>query len=308
MSLTVEILKKSDKLEGLSDDQLNAIVLMSKNDEDTVIKQKTGEIYGNIDRDIEEAIGTPKPNGVKTYDWLKDILPDVKKANEYKTTIATLKTEKSELEKKVTEGKGLDEELQKQVEQKTKKIEELQKQMQADKELLTQKTQEFEKTNFDLKFSFLSSQAEKDLEFIDAIQPSVAKVLINSAKSKILSEYEVAEEEIGGEKVTVFKKDGVIAKNTDNELNPFTLTDLFKMELKDSLKAGTPKKGAETKPKGGSQTPTPVDLSGATTQVEADEIIATQIMQEGISRDSEEFQPRFNELRTENNIKDLPMK
>lgn len=310
MSLTKELLKKSKVLEALSDEQLDAIVTLSVNDENTVINQKTGEIYGNIDKDIEESIGTPKPNGVKTYDWLKTLLPDVKKAKEYKTKIETLNTEKQQLEQKIQKGEGLDVELQSQLEKKTKKIEELEKQMKADKELLDTKTKQYEKDTFELKFGFQVNEAEKNLQFIDAIQPSVQKVLINSAKSNILSQYEVDEIDDGkGGKKTVFKKDGVVQNNPDNGLNPYSLEELMRRELKDSLKTGDNKKGAGTKGgeggQGGTQT---IDISGAKNQVEADELISKQVMSEGITRESDDFQPRFDELRTQNNVSSLPMR
>jgi len=308
MSLTKELLKKSTKLEGLSDDQFEAIVTLSVNDEDSVIKKKTGEIYGGIDTDITEATGTEKPQGMKTYDWLKSLLPDVKKITEYKSTIETLTQEKKDIEKLMSEGKSVDETLKKKLEDKDQEIVDLKKQMDADKKLLDTKTEEFEKTNFDLRFDFISSEAEKNLTFIDAIQPSVQGTLIESAKSKILNEYEVAEEkDTEGKTYTVFKKDGVIVKNPNDSLNPYTLEDLYRQELKDSLKAGENKKGAGSKEKGGNIN-SPIDISGAKSQIEADELIAQQVMKEGITRDSQGFQPRFDELRNENKVSSLPIK
>lgn len=310
MSLTLEILKKSDKLEGLSDDQLNAIVTLSVNDETTVINKKTGEIYGNIDRDIEEATGLKKPQGMKTYDWHKLLLGDIQKYKDLKSQFDTLKEEKTELEKKIEKGEGLDEELKKQIAAKDKKIDDLNKQMKADKELLDTKTKDFEKKTFDLNFNFLSSEAEKGLTFIDAIQPNIQQVLIKNAKSEILSEYEVDQIDDGkGGLRTVFKKDGVVVNNPDNGLNPYTLEELYKIKLKDSLKTGESKKGAGSKGgEGGQVGSQTIDISGAKSQVEADELIVKQIMSEGIARDSQDFQPRFDELRTENKVADLPMR
>lgn len=310
MSLTKELLKKSTLLEALSDEQLGAIVTLSVNDEGVVIGQKTGELYGNIDRDITEATGLQKPQGMKTYDWMKSLLPDLKKIKDIKAELVTIKGEKTELEKKVTEGTGLDEELKKQIATKDKKIEELGKQMTADKTLLEEKTKKYEKDTFDLSFNFLSSEAEKSLTFIDAIQPNIQKVLINSAKTEILNEYEVDEIDDGkGGLRTVFKKDGVVANNADKGLEPYTLNDLYQMKLKESLKTGDPKKGANTKGGDGGQGGKPtIDVSGAKTQVEAHEAISTQIMSEGITRDSDEFQPRFDELSKENNVASLPMR
>ena len=52
MALTSEILRANAATAGLTDEQVSAIVTMSRNDEDSVIGQKTGEIYGGLDADI----------------------------------------------------------------------------------------------------------------------------------------------------------------------------------------------------------------------------------------------------------------
>ena len=39
-------------IEGLTSDQISAIVTLSKNDEEAVIGAKIGEIYGNLEKDI----------------------------------------------------------------------------------------------------------------------------------------------------------------------------------------------------------------------------------------------------------------
>ena len=66
MALTTELLKGNAATAGLSDEQINAVVEMSKNDETTVIGQKTGEIYGGLDADILAASGIAKNGTEKT--------------------------------------------------------------------------------------------------------------------------------------------------------------------------------------------------------------------------------------------------
>lgn len=311
MSLTKEILQKNEKLEGLSDDQLDAIVTMSTNDENKVIGDKIGEIYGNIDRDITSVLEVQKPEKKKTYEWLKeDILPMVKESKELKEKLKTAKTEKEELEKKIQKGDGLDEELKGQLEKANKKIEELTLQAKADKELLENKIKEKETANFDLRVNFLSSEAEKGLEFSDGIPKSARSILIKSAREKILSEYEMEEiEGSDGKKKTVFKKDGVVANNPDNSLNPYTMEDLFRIELKDSLKAGNPKTGANSHniPKD-DKSQSQLNLSGINNQVDADEEIVRYLMATGLERGSEDFDEKFTEIRKENKVAELPMR
>ena len=44
--LTIEMLRQSSDLAGLTDNQLNAIAEMSRNDENTVIGTKIGALHG----------------------------------------------------------------------------------------------------------------------------------------------------------------------------------------------------------------------------------------------------------------------
>ena len=64
MALTSEILRANAATAALTDEQINAIVTLSQNDEDSVIGQKTGEIYGGLDNDILSASGIAK-NGTE---------------------------------------------------------------------------------------------------------------------------------------------------------------------------------------------------------------------------------------------------
>ena len=67
MALTTEILRGNAATANLSDEQINAVVEMSKNDESAVIGQKVGEIYGGLDADILSASGIAKNGSEKTY-------------------------------------------------------------------------------------------------------------------------------------------------------------------------------------------------------------------------------------------------
>ena len=78
MALTTELLKGNAATAGLSDEQINAVVEMSKNDETAVIGQKTGEIYGGLDADILAASGIAKNGAEKTYDYAKRVIGEIK--------------------------------------------------------------------------------------------------------------------------------------------------------------------------------------------------------------------------------------
>ena len=66
MALTNDILRGNATLASLTDEQITAIVQMSQNDENTVIGQRIGEIYGGLDADILAASGEAKNGTEKT--------------------------------------------------------------------------------------------------------------------------------------------------------------------------------------------------------------------------------------------------
>ena len=108
MALTVEVLKANSVLAGLSDEQLAAITTLSANDENSVIAQKTGKIYGDLDADILSVTGIAKNGTEKTYDYAKRGLGEFKtkaeSAVQLQSTIDTLTKEKSRLEKAIQDG------------------------------------------------------------------------------------------------------------------------------------------------------------------------------------------------------------
>lgn len=309
MSLTKEVLEQNEALKGLEENQINAIVELSVNDENIVIGAKTGEIYGNIDKDIKEVTGTEKPEKVKTYDWLKNVLGDVKKTTELKSQVETLTTEKQNLETKLAKGGNFDTELKQQLDAKITELEALQGQYTTDTDNLQKKVETMEKNNTKMLIDFETREAEKGLTFIDALPESTRPVLINSAKSKILSEFdtEFIDNGDGGKKL-VFKKDGVVQNNPENKLNPYTMTELFQKELKDSLKVGGNKKGAGSNGGDGGGDGDVYDLSTAKTQLEADDMLETHLMKSGLTKGSKEFQTKFREERKSNNVSKLPMR
>ena len=66
MALTLELLRANAATAALTDEQINAVVELSNNDEAAVISKKTGEIYGGLDNDILAASGIAKNGTEKT--------------------------------------------------------------------------------------------------------------------------------------------------------------------------------------------------------------------------------------------------
>ena len=105
MALSKDILKAQATLAGLTDAQLDAIVELSTNDEAEVIGARIGQLHGQYDQDVLSVTGLAKKQGEKSYDYVKRILSEYKTKVEattaVETELATLKTEKADLETKL---------------------------------------------------------------------------------------------------------------------------------------------------------------------------------------------------------------
>ena len=123
--LTEQILKGNEALSGLTTEQINAIVTLSERDENNKIAKRIGEIYSGIDKDIESTFGIAKPQGMKTFEFIKQIpkLANLSNANELEKQIETLQSDKQRLEQQLKDGQG-NEGLKDQIAQLEKSIQE----------------------------------------------------------------------------------------------------------------------------------------------------------------------------------------
>ena len=310
MALTAVLLRANAALAGLSEEQIAAIEELSRNDENTVIGTRIGELHGQYDTDVFSVTGIAKRQGEKSYDYVKRVLGDYKQkaagADQLTQTIATLQTEIDGYKKTIAEGKGNEE--------VAKQLKDAQKQLADTQALFEQKNQEWEN-----KYSALNTQYQTsliDAEFGKALSgmkfksiypESVQKTLIDSAKRTVLSTAKPDWLEENGEKKLVFRDaTGNIMTNPENKLNPFTPGELLKRELKEVLDNGRQQTGAGTRNLGGNGGST-FDLGGATTQVAADEMISKHLMAQGYTRGSKEFADEAQKIRTENGVDKLPV-
>ena len=117
--ITQEMLAADAALSGLTEEQQNAILTMSRNDEEVVIGNRFREVYNQLDATIAKATGVPRNGDEKTYLYLEraaNILAE--KANsvdDLNGQIAALTKERDSLQKAVE--KGGDAELKRQLTQ-----------------------------------------------------------------------------------------------------------------------------------------------------------------------------------------------
>lgn len=313
--LTIEMLQQSSTLTGLTDDQLNAIAEMSRNDENTVIGTKIGALHGQYDTDILDITGIKKKDGEKSYDYAKRVLGEYKTKAESVKTIQTQLTaaqaQVAELQSKLEKGAG-DETLKQQLEDAKAQVTQLQTQLQTKETEFNTKKAEFDKTIKDTHVDYAFQAATAGLKFKSGITEPIQKTLLNAAKAEVLAKGtpDFIEDGQGGKKLVIRGADGNILNNPKNNLNPYTMQELvMETSLKDVIDTGRQQKGGGTIPSaGGGGGGGMLDLSGIKSQVEADKVIESYLLSNGLTRDSQEFAEQSMQLRTENNVASLPIR
>lgn len=314
--LTIEMLQQNSALTGLSEAQLNAIAEMSKNDENTVIGTKIGTLHGQYDTDILEITGIKKKDGEKSYDYAKRVLGEYKtKAESVKTVQAELdaaKAQVTELQSKLEKGAG-DETLRQQLKDAKTQVAQLQTQLQTKETEFNSKKTEYETTLKNTHVDYAFQAATAGLKFKTGITEPIQKTLLNAAKAEVLAKGtpDFIEDGQGGKKLVIRGADGNILNNPKNNLNPYTMQELvMETSLRDVIETGRQQQGGGTGGfgSGSGGTGGTLDLSGIKSQVEADKAIEAHLLANGLTRDSQEFADQSMQLRTENNVANLPIK
>lgn len=313
MALNPELITAQESLKGLSEDQISAIVTLSKNDEETVIGTRIGELHGQYDKDVLSVTGINRNQGEKTYDYVKRVLSDYKtkaeSASALETKISTLNTEIEGYKKTIAEGKG-NETIAKQLKDAQDRVNALETQYNTDKVNWEKEKSEFTQKEQNILLGVEFEKALSSLKFKKEFTPDVIEALVDSAKAKILGSYKPDWIDNGkGGKMLVFRdKDGVIVNNAENKLNPFTVAELMAQNLKSAIDPGRQQPGGGTKHPQQKETIDLVDISQATTQMEADEAIVKYLLQQGYTKTDPVFAEKQAEIRKNNKIDALPMR
>ena len=317
MALTTELLRGNAATAALSDEQITAIVEMSKNDETAVIGQKTGEIYGGLDADILAASGIAKNGTEKTYDYAKRVIGEIKgqagNAAELQTKVSELEKEKTRLESVIAKG-GADAETKRQLEKANADLANVTAEYATLKTKFEDAEAEHQKALFGVKIDGEMAKASAGIKFKADLPTSVTTVLLQQAVAKVKSMNPEFIDDGNGGKVLAFSENGTTMRNPENNLRPFTAAELVARELKTMgvLETGRTQTGAGTKEQQGAQGGQGgnVELSGARTQDEAHEIIAKQLMERGLVNGSKEFADAMAQAWKDNKdvIKALPLR
>ena len=295
MALTTELLNANAALVGLTDEQKTAIVEMSRNDETTVIGQKTGEIYGGLDADILAASGIAKNGTEKTYDYAKRVIGEIKaqsgNAAELQKQISDLTKEKAHLESVIAKG-GADAETKRQLDQAKADLANVTKEFTDLKTKYDTAMTEHEKALFGMKIDGEFAKATAGLKFKADLPASVVTVLTEQAISKVKAMNPEYVDDGNGGKVLAFMDNGTPRRNPENNLRFYTASELVAKELAAMgvLETGRKQTGAGSQGgQGSGGSGATIDISMARTQDEAHEIIANKLMAQGKTNGSKEF-------------------
>lgn len=316
MALTPELIKANEALASLSEDQVTAIATLSANDEADVINAKIGEHHGLIEKDVKEISGVEKQDGEKSYDYLKRVLGDFKQKSGGATELQAQITEKEnkikKLEKQIADG-NTDGALKQKLQDTEGQLAALQTKYDEDKSAWEKEKGDFTEKITDIQVKSAFNKATAKIKFKAGFSESVQKTLISSAESAILNKFTPDWVDAGdGNRTMIFRgKDGEIARNKANGLNPYTAEELIAEHLKDAIDPGRSKTGSGSSGndnRGGVDAVETVDIASAKTQIEADELIVRHLLQKGEVRGTASFAEMQKKIRTENGIDKLPLR
>ena len=312
--ITKEMLTADTVLGSLTEEQMNAICTLSKNDEDAVIGGRFREVYNQLDETIARETGIARNGDEKTYNYLeraaKALAAKANSVEGLNVRINELTRERDKFKKAVEEG-AADEQLKKQLAQAQADLDNVRKQYDTLKtETDTMKVQHAQEL-MGLQVDNEIRSAMGGIKFKAEFPQAVTDTIVNQAIAKIKGMKPEFIDDGKGGKVLVFKgDDDAIMRNPDNHLNPFTAGELITKELKAMgiVDEGRKAAGGGTEPAGGAGGGgAVVDITMARTQTEAQEIIARTLMQQGLVNGSDEFQAKMDEAWRENNVASLPI-
>jgi hypothetical protein len=297
--LNKETLIANEALKGLTEEQIDAIVTLSENDEATVLGTKFGEVYRQMDSSIEKATGIKRIGDEKTYLYLE------RAAKEYADKFAdydALKTKITDLEAQIA--KGGDDALKAELENVKKELSATKDQFNTLKASFDTEKANYAKALSDYKIESELARAREGIKLKAGFNEAVLNTLIAQATANIKAKNPSFEDKDGKERLIFHDENGAPLNNAENKLNPFTARELYikEFEAMDILEK-TPAKGA-----GGKQTVVTTGAHlGATTKEEATNIINKTLFDMGISKTDLRFQAEFDKLWNENDIDSLPL-
>lgn len=313
--ITIEMLQQQSALNGLTDEQKNAIVTLSKNDEEAVISKRFGEVYRQMDETIARETGIQRNGDEKTYVYLeraaRELATKVNSIAGLNTRISELTAERDRLKKAVEDGTG-DEKLRKDLQQAQRDLESVTNQYNTLKADYDKQKADHAAELINFRLDNELATAKGGIKFKAELPQTATDVLMQQAIGKIKSlKHEYVDDGNGGQRLVFIDANGAQMRNPEKQLEFYTVADLLTKELKTMgvLDEGRKATGiSTTPPKVSTQNGAIVlDLSGVRTQTEAQEVIAQTLMKQGMINGSKAFQDAMTQAWKDNNVSSLPI-
>lgn len=314
--ITNEMLQQQDALAGLTDAQREAICLLSRNDEEAVIGARFREVYNQLDATIARETGIQRNGDEKTYLYLERAARELAgKANSVEglnTKIHDLTAERDRLKKAIEDGTG-DEKLRKELTQAQKDLDSIKNQYNTLKADYDKQKNDHAAELINFRIDNEIASAQGGIKFKAELPETATSVLLAQAIGKIKAiKHEVIDDGKGGQMLRFLDENGAVMRNPENVMEPYTIAELLKRELKQMgvLDEGRQQQGTGTKPpvartQDGNIV---IDLAGVKSQNEAQEVIAQTLMKQGLTNGSKAFQDAMTQAWKDNNISALPIK
>lgn len=297
MALVRETIVANEVLAGLTDEQINAIETLSRNDEDVVIGTRFGEVYRQMDSTIEKATGIKRNGDEKTYNYLE------RAAKEYAGKYAdydTLKTKVADLEAKIANGG--DAALKAQLESAQSELKAAKAEFSTLKATYDTEKASHEQALLGMKIDNEIARAKEGLQFKQGLNEAVINTLVSQAIANLKAKNPTFEDRAGVSTLVFRDAEGKPLLNKENQLNPYTAKELLTKEFESmDILEKKPAKGA-----GGNDINPSPSISGATTQFEAVSAIERILSDKGIAKTSLNYQPEFDKLYKEYEVSKLP--
>lgn len=313
--ITEEMLGQQEVLNGLTDEQKQAICTLSKNDEEVVIGNRFREVYNKLDETIARETGIARDGDEKTYLYLeraaKQLKGEADKVGGLQAKVNELNTVKTKLEKAIQDGTA-DEETKKKLAQAQRDLTSVTEQFNTLKTEHDGLVKKHAAEMMNVRIENELAQAVGGIKFKGEFPKAAIDTLLQQTIQKVKGmSPEYIDDGQGGKRLQFKDAQGAVMRNPENQLLPYTAGELLTKELKamgivdEGRQAAG---GGTTPPAGGGGQSGAVDVTGARTQTEAQDIIARALMARGIVNGSKQFQEEMTKAWKDNNISSLPIK
>lgn len=241
---------------------------------------------------------------------LSELKGKISDTNTIKKQVEDLTKEKSRLEKAIAEGAG-DAEISKVLKQTKADLQNVTNLYTELNKRFDEEREKYKKDLFNVKIESTLQNAYSGIKIKSELPESVKKVIFQQVTDKIKAmNPDYIDDGNNGEMIVFKGENGEILRNPNNQLNPYTVSDMYNKEL-EALgvleKPGT-KTGTGTNTPNNNGHVFALDISGVKTRVEAFEAIKSSLLAKGLTVGSEKFENEMSQAWKDNNIASLPEK